>query len=157
MEENLKIKFMKMALKEARKAEKINEVPIGAVIVKDGRVVSKGYNKKEKTQNPLMHAEIIAIEKACKKNNNFRLEGCSLFVTVEPCLMCAGAIIAARIKNVYFGTRDEKYGAVVSVARAFDVKSNNTVDFEEGIEKEKCELIIKEFFKRLRNTKKTCN
>lgn len=148
-------KFMKDAIKEAIKARKKHEVPIGAVIVKEGKIVSRGYNLRESKQNSLKHAEIIAIDKACKKLNNFRLENCDLYVTVEPCLMCSGAIVQSRIRKVYFGACDEKYGAVTSVADAFDIKSNHKVEFEQGICKEECETLIKEFFKELRKKKKT--
>lgn len=151
---NEKEKFMLLAIKEAKKAKLKDEVPIGAVIIKDGKVISRGYNLRESRQNSLKHAEIIAIDKACKKLGNFRLEDCELYVTVEPCLMCAGAIVQSRIKKVYFGTRDEKYGAVTSVANAFDIKSNHSVEFEEGIYKSECEKLMKDFFKELREKKK---
>lgn len=147
-------KFMKMALKEAMKAKRKNEVPIGAIVVKHGKVIARGHNLRESTQNSLKHAEIIAIDKACKELNNFRLQDCDLYVTVEPCLMCSGAIVQSRIRKVYFGARDEKYGAVVSVAKAFEIKSNHRVDFEEGVCKDMCENIVKEFFKELRKKKK---
>ena len=149
-----KEKFMKLAIKEAEKAKSKDEVPIGAVIVKDGKVISRGYNLREIKQNSLKHAEIIAIDKACKKLDNFRLENCELYVTVEPCLMCSGAIVQSRIRKVYFGTRDEKYGAVTSVASAFDIKSNHKVEFEQGICRAECEKLIKDFFKDLRTKKK---
>ncbi len=152
---NEKENFMKLAIKEAQKARNKDEVPIGAVIVKDGKVISRGHNLRESKQNSLKHAEIIAIDKACEKMNNFRLEDCDLYVTVEPCLMCSGAIVQSRIRKVYFGTRDEKYGAVTSVANAFDITSNHKVEFEEGICKEECETLIKGFFKELRHKKKT--
>ena len=147
-------KYMKEALKEAKKAEKIGEVPIGAVIVKDNKIIARAHNLRETKMNSLKHAEIIAIDKACKKLGNFRLEDCDLYVTVEPCLMCAGAIVQSRIKKVYFGTQEEKYGAVVSVANAFDIKSNHKVEVEQDICKCECESIIKEFFKELRKNKK---
>ena len=147
--------FMKEAIKEAIKARKKDEVPIGAIIVKDGKIISRGYNLRESKQNSLKHAEIIAIDKACKKINNFRLENCDLYVTVEPCLMCSGAIVQSRIRKVYFGACDEKYGAVISVANAFAIKSNHNVEFEQGICKDECEKLIKEFFKELRKKKKT--
>lgn len=147
-------RFMKEAIKEATKAKKIDEVPIGAVIVKDGKIVARGYNLRESKQNSLKHAEIIAIDKACKKLKNFRLENCDLYVTVEPCLMCAGAICQSRIRKVYFGACDEKYGVVTSVANAFDIKSNHKVEFEHGICKEECETLMKDFFKDLRKKKK---
>ena len=147
-------KFMKLAIKEAIKAENKNEVPIGAVIVKDGKIISRGHNLRESKQNSLKHAEIIAIDRACKKLKNFRLEDCELYVTIEPCLMCAGAIVQSRIKKVYFGSRDEKYGAVTSVAHVFDEVSNHKVEFCEGLCKDECEYIVKDFFKRLREKKK---
>lgn len=148
-----KERFMKLAIKEAEKARVKEEVPIGAVIVKDGKVISRGYNLRESKQNSLKHAEIIAIDKACKKLGNFRLEECDLYVTVEPCLMCAGAIVQARIRKVYFGTCDEKYGALASVANAFEIKANHKVEFEQGICKEECEKLMKDFFKELRERK----
>ena len=148
-------KFMKLAIKQAIKAKEQDEVPIGAVIVKDGQIISSGYNLRESKQNSLKHAEIIAIDKACKKLGNFRLEDCELYVTIEPCLMCAGAIVQSRIKKVYFGARDEKYGAVTSVVNAFDIKSNHKVDFEEGVCKAECEMLIKQFFRELRERKKS--
>ena len=149
-----KEKFMKLAIKEAEKAGNKAEVPVGAIVVKNGKVISRGHNLRESNQNSLCHAEVIAINKACKKLTNFRLENCELYVTVEPCLMCAGAIVQSRIKKVYFGARDEKYGAVTSVVNAFDIKSNHKVEFEEGICKEECEKLIKDFFKELREKKK---
>ena len=147
--------FMKEALKEAKKALKKNEVPIGAVIVKDNLVISRGHNLRETKMNSLNHAEIIAIDKACKKIKNFRLEDCDIYVTIEPCVMCAGAIIQSRIRKVIFGATDEKYGAVVSIAEMFNLKSNHKVEFEQGILKEECSQIIKEFFKNLRKNKKS--
>lgn len=147
-------KNMRLAIKEAIKASKKGEIPVGAVIVRDGNIISKGYNLRESKQNSLNHAEIIAIDKACKKLGNFRLENCDLYVTVEPCLMCAGAIVQSRIRKVYFGTRDEKYGAVTSVANAFEIKSNHKVMFEEGICKLECEKLMKDFFRELRERKR---
>ncbi len=152
---NNKEKYMKEALKEAKKAEKKQEVPIGAVIVYNDKIIARGHNLREKKKNSLCHAEIIAIGKACRKQKNFRLEECELYVTIEPCLMCAGAIIQSRIKKVYFGARDPKYGAVVSVSNAFGIKSNHNVDLEEGILEKECSDIMKVFFKELRESKKT--
>ena len=146
--------FMKEALKEANKALIKKEVPIGAVIVKDDKIISRGYNLRETKMNSLKHAEIIAIEKACKKLKNFRLENCELYVTIEPCVMCAGAIIQSRIKKVVFGANDEKYGAVISVTNMFDITSNHKVEFDQGVLKEECSKIVKEFFKELRKNKK---
>lgn len=146
--------FMKEALKEANKALIKKEVPIGAVIVKDDKIISRGHNLRETKMNSLKHAEIMVIDKACKKLKNFRLENCELYVTVEPCVMCAGAIIQSRIKKVIFGANDEKYGAVVSVTNMFDIKSNHKVEFEQGILKDECSNIVKEFFRELRKNKK---
>ena len=99
---------MKLAYNEAHKAYKREEMPVGAVIVKNGKVIAKGYNKKEKTKNAIMHAEIIAIKKACKKNKDWRLNECTMYVTLEPCIMCMGAIVEARIKNIYCGIKNNK-------------------------------------------------
>ena len=100
--------FMKKAFKEAEKAYKKGEVPVGAVIVKNGKIIGKGYNKKEKTKNALMHAELIAIKNACKKNKDWRLNDCVMYVTLEPCLMCMGAIVESRITNIYCGVKNTK-------------------------------------------------
>lgn len=151
---NEKEKYMKLAIKEAKKAKNKEEVPIGAIIVKNGEVIARGHNLRESKKNSLKHAEIVAIDRACKKLANFRLEDCELYVTVEPCLMCSGAIVQSRIKKVYFGTRDEKYGAVTSVVKAFEIKSNHKVEFEEGFCKEECEKIMKDFFKEIRERNK---
>ena len=149
------IKYMKEALKEAKKAELINEVPVGAVIVKDGKVISRAYNKKETTNSAINHAEIIAIQKANKKLNSWRLLDCEMYVTLEPCSMCAGAILQSRIKKVYIGTMDQKTGSCGSVFNLFDdYKLNHKVDIESGICKDECEKILQDFFKNLRNTKK---
>lgn len=153
-------KYMRMALLEAKKALKLNEVPIGAIIVKDDIVIARGHNLRESKQNSLLHAEIIAINKACKKLNNFRLEDCELYVTVEPCLMCAGAIVLSRIKKVYYGAKDSKYGAVESVTKTFDVVSNHKVEYENEILQSECSKLISEFFCDLRKQKtnnKSCN
>ena len=103
-------KSTKEAEKEAKKAQKIDEVPIGCVIVKDGVIIARGYNKKEKSQDVTSHAEIVAIRKASKKLNNWRLIDCDLYVTLEPCVMCSGAIINSRMRSVYFGAYDPEYG-----------------------------------------------
>lgn len=147
-------KYMNEAIKEARKADSKGEVPIGAVIVKDDKIIARAHNLRESKMNSLSHAEILAIDKACKKLKNFRLQDCDLYVTVEPCLMCAGAIVQSRIRKVYFGTQDEKYGAVISVANAFDIKANHKVESEQGVCKHECERIIKDFFKEVRSKKK---
>lgn len=143
-------KFMKEALKEAKKAYEKNEVPVGAVIVLNGKIIARGHNKRETKKNSLCHAEIIAINKACKKIENFRLENCVMYVTLEPCTMCAGAIVQSRIEKLIFGARDEKYGMAGTVANVFDLKSNHKVEVQGGILEEECSNIIKEFFKKIR-------
>jgi len=148
-------KFMKEALKEAKKALKLEEIPVGAVIVKDGKIIARGYNKKEIKKDATRHAEIIAIEKASKKLENWRLMDCEMYVTVEPCVMCAGAIISSRIKKVYIGTDDNRMGAVGSVLNLFeDYTFNHKVEYEKGLLKRECEVLIKDFFKYLRNKNK---
>ena len=146
--------FMKYAINEAKKAYKKLEVPVGAVIVKNGKIIARGYNQKETKKNPLKHAEIIAIEKASKKLESWRLNDCELYVTLEPCSMCAGAIIQARIKKVYVGTMDPKTGSCGSIFNLFeDYKFNHIVELETGICKKECEKLLKDFFKELRNKK----
>ncbi len=144
---------MKAALLEAEKAEKINETPIGAVIVRDGKIIARGYNKRETKKNALMHAEIIAIDKACKKLGGWRLPGCDIYVTLEPCPMCSGAIIQARIENVYFGAFDEKSGCLGS---ACDLSRTlpHKISYRGGLLKDECEEILKRFFKNLRKREK---
>ena len=144
-------KFMKEALKEAKKAYDKVEVPIGAVIVKDNKIIARAHNLRETKKQACAHAEILAIEKACKKLNAWRLEDCDLYVTLEPCTMCAGAIINARIKNLYIGAMDEKGGAVGSKINILkDIKLNHEVEVITGILKDECSSILKDFFKELR-------
>ena len=140
-------KYMLEALKEADKAFKLGEVPIGAVIVKDGKIISRAFNKKESSNLATSHAEILAINKACKKLNNWRLLDCTLYVTVEPCLMCCGAIIQSRIKKVVYGTSNEYYGAVESIDNT--LKKYN-IEVENNILQNECSNIMKEFFKKRR-------
>ena len=151
---NSKEKFMKEALKEAKKAYEKLEVPVGAVIVKDGKIIARGHNLKETKKDTTRHAEIIAIEKASKKLGAWRLLDCEMYVTLEPCSMCAGAMINSRIKKLYIGAIDEKTGAVGSVLNLFeDYKFNHNIEVEKGILKEDCEKILKDFFKDLRKIK----
>lgn len=150
-----KEKFMKEALKEARKAYEKLEVPVGCVIVKDGRIIARAHNLKETKQDTTKHAEMIAIQKASKKLNAWRLLDCDMYITLEPCSMCAGAIINSRIRKVYIGTMDQKTGAAGSVLDLFkDFTFNHKVEIESGILKEECEEILKKFFKELRKSKK---
>lgn len=149
-----KDKFMKEAIKEAKKAYGKLEVPIGAVIIKDGKIIARGHNQKEEKADTTMHAEIIAIKKASKKIGAWRLNGCEMYVTLEPCPMCAGAIINARLDKIYIGTMDEKNGACGSVTDVLEeYKQNYKVQKEEGIHQKECEEIIKKFFKELRQKK----
>lgn len=154
-EKNVKEKFMKEALKQAKKAYDKLEVPVGAVIVKDGKIIARAYNQKEEKNDTTNHAEILAIKKASKKLNSWRLLGCDMYVTLEPCSMCAGALIQSRIRKVYIGAPDSKTGACGSVLNLLeDYKFNHKVEIENGILKDDCENLLKEFFKELRNLKK---
>lgn len=149
-------KFMKEALRQAKKAAAIGETPIGAVIVCGGEIIARGYNKRETKKNALLHAEIIAINRACKKLGGWRLPGCDLYVTLEPCPMCAGAIINARIDNVYFGAYDKKSGCAGSAANLFRAGLfNHDVNVQGGIMESECASTLSEFFKELRKIKKT--
>ena len=150
-----KEKFMKEALKEAKKAYNKLEVPVGAVIVKDGQVIARAHNLKETKLDTTKHAEILAIQKASKKLNSWRLIDCEMYVTLEPCSMCAGALINSRIKKVYIGTSDEKTGAVGSVFNLLDDYTfNHKVEYEKGILQEDCEKLLRDFFRELRKMKK---
>lgn len=148
-------KFMEEALKEAKKAYDKLEVPVGCVIVKDNKIIARAHNLKESKKDTTNHAEILAIQKASKKLESWRLLDCDMYVTLEPCSMCAGAIINARIKNLYIGALDEKTGAAGSVLNLFeDYTFNHKVQVETGIKTEECEEILKNFFKMLRKSKK---
>lgn len=147
-------KYMRLALKEAEKAYSKEEVPIGAVIVKDDKVIARAHNLREKNKQACAHAEILAIQKACKKLDAWRLENCDMYVTLEPCSMCAGAIINSRIKNLYIGAMEPKSGAVGSKLNLLkDYKFNHEVNVEVGILEDECSSILKKFFKELRNKK----
>lgn len=153
MQENEK--FMREAIKEARKAYNKLEIPVGAVIVKNGKIISRAHNVKEEKKDTTKHAEIIAIQKASKKLQSWRLTDCEMYVTLEPCSMCAGALIQSRIKKVYIGAMDKKTGACGSVLNLLeDYKFNHVVEVEKNICREKCENILKDFFKELRELKK---
>ena len=147
--------FMKAALKEARKAYLEDEVPVGAVIVKDGKIIARAHNIKEMKNDTTKHAEILAIQKASKKLNTWRLNGCTMYVTLEPCVMCAGAMIQSRLDKVVFGTVDEKTGACGTVLNVLqDYKFNHIVEIENGIMEKECKGILQDFFRRLREKKK---
>ena len=147
--------YMKQALKEAEKAYKKLEVPVGAVIVKDGKIIARAHNQKETRTDTTKHAEILAIQKASKKLESWRLIDCVMYVTLEPCSMCAGALINSRIKKVYIGAMDEKTGAAGSVLNLFnDYTFNHKVEVENGVMKTECQEILKKFFKELRELKR---
>ena len=149
-----KEKFMREALKEAKKAYNKLEVPVGCVIVKEGKIIARTHNLKETKLDTTKHAEMLAIQKASQKLKAWRLLDCEMYVTLEPCSMCAGAIINSRIKKLYIGTMDEKTGAGGSVLNLFeDYTFNHKVEVETGIMKEECEKILKDFFKELRQIK----
>lgn len=143
-------KFMQEALKLACEAANAGEVPVGAVIVKDGEIVAKGRNMREEKQNALSHAEIEAINEACKKLGSWRLDDCEMYVTLEPCPMCTGAIINARIKTLVFGAYDAKMGSVDSVINLCDYPYNHKVEIYGGICEDECKAVLKDFFEDLR-------
>lgn len=148
-----KFDFMKYALELAKQSADEGEVPVGAIVVCDGKIVGEGRNRREVVKNALNHAEIEAIDNACKNLGGWRLWKCDLYVTLEPCPMCAGAIINSRIKNVYFGAKDEKNGAVVSAAQLFDMNFTHKPLYEGGIMGDECAKILSDFFKDLRKKK----
>lgn len=145
--------FMKEALILAEISASEGEVPVGAVVVCDGKIVGTGRNRRETEKNALCHAEIEAINNACKNLGGWRLFKCDLYVTLEPCPMCAGAIINSRIKNVYFGASDYKNGACGSVVNLFQLDFNHKPNFESGILETECSEILTRFFKNLREKK----
>ena len=150
-----KEKFMKVALKEASKAYSKEEVPVGAIIVKDNKIIARAHNLKETSLNAVSHAEILAIQKACKKLGSWRLTDCDMYVTLEPCTMCTGALINARIRKLYIGTNDPKTGACGSKINLIeDVEFNHKIEIERNIMQKECEKILKDFFKTLRERNK---
>ena len=148
-------KFMKAALAQAKKAAAIDEVPIGCVIVYEGKIIARGYNKRNKEKNTLSHAEMNAIRKASKYLGDWRLEGCTMYITLEPCPMCAGAIVQARVDRVVIGSMNAKAGCAGSVLNVLQEKRfNHQVETEEGLLGEECSMMLKEFFKELREKRK---
>ena len=144
-------KFMKEAIAEGQKAGELGEVPVGAVIVKDGEIIARAHNRREEKQDPLSHAELEAISIAAKKLGTWRLDGCELYVTLEPCPMCAGAIINARIKTLVFGAYDSAWGSIDSVINLCDQPFPHHPRIYGGICEDDCERLLKEFFGNLRN------
>ena len=144
-------KYMLLALKEAEIAKSKNEVPVGAIIVKDDKVIAKAYNKKEQKNQPIAHAEILAIQKACKKLNTWHLDDCVMYVTLEPCVMCAGALIQARIKKVIYGAKSYQDGAIESALKLYEIKGFNHYPETMYFDKlEECSKIITNYFKTKR-------
>ena len=147
--------YMRLALEQAKKAYKNQDVPVGAIIVKDNKVIAKAYNKKERKQNAILHAEILAINKACKKLKSFRLEGSTMYVSLEPCPMCSGAIIASRLDKVVFGAPDNNYGCAGSKYNFLQDKTfEHIVDVEGGVLQQECSKLIKDFFVEIRKRNK---
>lgn len=147
----MNLKYMKEALKETKKAAKCGEVPIGCVIVYEDKIIGRGYNKRNTKKTTLAHAELIAIQKASKAMGDWRLENCSMYVTLEPCQMCSGAIVQARIKEVIVGAMNPKAGCAGSILNILQMEEfNHQVELTTGVMKEECEAVLKEFFKDLR-------
>jgi tRNA(adenine34) deaminase len=148
-------KYMLEALKEAKKAEELQEVPIGAVIVLKDEIIARAHNLRETTQNAITHAETLAIQEACEKVGTWRLENAELYVTLEPCPMCSGAIIMSRIKKVIYGARDPKAGCAGTLMNLLqDNRFNHRCEVESGILEEQCGTILTQFFQKLRHRKK---
>ncbi|WP_313130109.1 tRNA adenosine(34) deaminase TadA [Anaerocolumna sp.] len=147
----MNIKYMKEAIKEAKKAAKIGEVPIGCVIVYEDKVIARGYNKRNTKKTTLAHAELLAIQKASKKLGDWRLEDCTMYVTLEPCQMCAGAIIQARMKEVVVGAMNPKAGCAGSVLNILQMQEfNHQAELITGVMEEECKTVLQDFFKELR-------
>ena len=148
-------KYMKEAIKQAKKAAKIGDVPIGCVLVKDGQIIARGYNRRNTDKNTLSHAELNAIKKASKKLGDWRLEGCTMYVTLEPCQMCAGAIVQSRMKKVVIATMNPKAGCAGSVLNLLQMAAfNHQVEIEKGVLEEECSMMLSDFFRELREKKK---
>ena len=147
-------KYMREAVRQAKKAAALNEVPIGCVIVHDGKIIGRGYNRRMTDHSVLAHAEIIAIKKACKKIGDWRLEDCTIYITLEPCPMCAGAIVQARIPKAVIGCMNPKAGCAGSVMNLLQEEGfNHQVEVEVGMMGEECSQMLKDFFKALRKKK----
>ncbi|MEA4890900.1 MAG: tRNA adenosine(34) deaminase TadA [Clostridiaceae bacterium] len=146
--------WMRLALRQADKALRLEEAPIGALVVQNGKIIGRGYNLRETRQDVVLHAEILAIRQACRKLKSWRLDGCDLYVTLEPCVMCAGAIVQARIHAVYYGAADPKGGACGSVADVFSLPLNHHVEVSGGWLAEDCSSLLSGFFRQRRRLDK---
>lgn len=152
---NLDEKYMRAAVKEAKKAYALDEVPIGCVIVRDNKIIARGYNRRNTDKNTLAHAEIFAIRKASRKTGDWRLEECTMYVTLEPCQMCAGAIVQSRMGRVVIGSMNPKAGCAGSVLNLLQMKQfNHQVEMTTGVLEEECSTMLSEFFRELREKKK---
>ncbi len=148
-------KYMKAALKQAKKAYALKEVPIGCVIVQNGKIIARGYNRRNTDKNTLAHAELSAIRKASKKTGDWRLEDCTMYVTLEPCQMCAGAIVQSRLQHVVIATMNPKAGCAGSILNLLDMQQfNHQVKITKGVLEEECATLLSSFFKALREEKK---
>ena len=148
-------KYMKEAIKQAKKAAKIGDVPIGCVLVKDGEIIARGYNRRNIDKNTLAHAELSAIRKASKKTGDWRLEDCTMYVTLEPCQMCAGAIVQSRMKRVVIGSMNAKAGCAGSILNLLQMQQfNHQVEITRGVREEECSQMLSQFFRELRERKK---
>lgn len=148
-------KFMKAAITQARKAYTIDEVPIGCVIVQNDKIIARGYNRRNIDKNTLAHAELSAIRKASKKTGDWRLEDCTMYVTLEPCQMCAGAIVQSRMKRVVIGSMNAKAGCAGSVLNLLQMQQfNHQVEITQGVREEECSQMLSQFFRELRERKK---
>ena len=148
-------RYMKEAIRQAKKARALEEVPIGCVIVCNGQIIARGYNRRNTDKNTLSHAELNAIKKASKKLGDWRLEGCTMYVTLEPCQMCAGAIVQSRMKKVVIATMNPKAGCAGSVLNLLQMAAfNHQVEIEKGVLEEECSTMLSDFFRELREKKK---
>lgn len=148
-------KYMKEAIRQAKKAKALDEVPIGCVIVYEDKIIARGYNRRNTDKNTLSHAELNAIRKASKKLSDWRLEGCTMYITLEPCQMCAGAIVQARVSRVVIGSMNPKAGCAGSVLNILQMdRFNHQVELTKGVLQEECSTMLSEFFKELREKKK---
>lgn len=155
MDNKIHEKFMREALRQAKKAYALDEAPIGCVIVQDGKIIARGYNRRNTDKNTLSHAELIAIRKAAKKLGDWRLEGCTMYITLEPCQMCAGAMVQARLTEAVIGCMNPKAGCAGSVLNILQMEAfNHQVRVTRGVLQEECSKILQQFFRELREKKK---
>ena len=153
-QEQIHERFMREAIKQAKKAEDLDEVPIGCVIVHEGKIIARGYNKRNTMKSTLAHAEVLAIRKACKKLGDWRVEECTMYITLEPCQMCAGAIVQARIPRVVIGASNKKAGCAGSIINLLQMEQfNHQVELTKGVLEEECSQMMKDFFRAMRKKK----